>query len=109
MALTDCPACNKKISDKSTECPHCGFNVGDASAEDVLRKQSMQRYMKKQSIQNQSILAVLMFVAGFGMLYWGKPAKDDLQYNLAIFTAVAGFLWYGVNRVRLVIINRFNS
>ena len=32
MALTDCPSCNKKISDKSEECPHCQFRVGDLRA-----------------------------------------------------------------------------
>ena len=109
MALTDCPSCNKKISDKSEECPHCQFRVGDASAEDVLRKQRLQRYKKKQSIQNQSLLAVLLFVAGFGFMYWGGTKPGDIQHNLAILAAVAGFMWYVVNRVRLVIIKRFSS
>ncbi len=73
MALTDCPACNKKISDKSDVCSHCGFQVGDASAEDILRKQSLQRYKKQQSIQNQSLLAVLIFVAGLVLCIGAVP------------------------------------
>lgn len=109
MALTDCPACGKKISDKSSVCPHCDFSVGDASAEDILRKQNLQRYKKKQSIQNQSLMAVLLFVIGFGLLYWGRPVPGDTQFNIAILTAVIGFMWYVVNRVRLVIIKRFSS
>lgn len=109
MALTDCPACNKKISDKSEECPHCGFKVGDASSEDVLRQQSLQRYKKKASIQNQSLMAVLLVVAGFGFMYWGGAQPGDMQHNLAILATVIGFIWYVVNRVRLVIIKRFSS
>ena len=109
MALTDCPACNKKISDKSDVCPHCGFQVGDASAEDILRKHSLQRYKKQQSIQNQSLLAVLLFVAGFGFMYWGGTQPGDMQHNLAITATVLGFVWYVINRVRLVIVKRFNS
>ena len=109
MALTDCPACNKKISDKSDVCPHCGFQVGDASTEDILRKQSLQRYKKQQSIQNQSLLAVLLFVAGFGFMYWGGTQPGDMQHNLAITATVLGFVWYVINRVRLVIVKRFNS
>ncbi|MBU2977036.1 hypothetical protein [Alteromonas sp. C1M14] len=109
MALTDCPACNKKISDKSQECPHCQFKVGDASSEDILRKQNLNMYKKKHRIQNHSLLAVLLFVTGFGFMYWGGTQPGELQHNLAIIATVIGFLWYVVNRVRLVIIKRFSS
>ncbi|QJR82448.1 zinc ribbon domain-containing protein [Alteromonas pelagimontana] len=109
MALIDCPSCNKKISDKAAVCPHCNFAVGDASSEDILRKQQMQRYKKLHSIQNQSMIAMLLFIAGFGFMYWGGTKPGDLQHNLAILASVVGFIWYVVNRVRILIIKRFSS
>lgn len=109
MALIDCPSCNKKISDKSATCPHCQFAVGDASADDILRKQQMQRFKKLHAIQTQSLIAMVIFVAGFGFMYWGGAKPGDMQHNLAILSCVIGFMWYVINRVRTVIIKRFSS
>ena len=106
MALTDCPSCNKKVSDKAKLCPHCNFAVGDASAEDILRKQNLQKFQKKQSVQNQSLVAMLLFIAGFGFMYWGGTQPGDLQHNLAIVASVIGFVWYIVNRVRVALLKR---
>ena len=107
MALVDCPSCNKKTSDKAKTCPHCDFKIGDATSEDIERKQSLQRFKKLASIQNQSLLAMLIFVASFGFMYWGGTRRD-LQHNLAILGAVVGFVWYLVNRARIVYIKRFS-
>ncbi|WP_026375449.1 hypothetical protein [Aestuariibacter salexigens] len=106
MALTDCPSCNKKISDKSTLCPHCNFAVGDASSEDILRKQNLQKFHRKQRVQNQSLVAMLLFITGFGFMYWGGTQPGDLQHNLAIMVSIVGFVWYIVNRVRLALLKR---
>ena len=108
MALVDCPSCNKKTSDKAKTCPQCGFKIGDATSEDIERKQSLQRFQKLQSIQNQSLLAMLIFVASFGFMYWGGTRPGDLQHNLAILGAVVGFVWYLINRARIVYIKRFS-
>lgn len=107
MALINCPSCNKKISDKASTCSHCGFAIGNASEEDILRKQEMQRFNKRQSLQNQSMLAMLLFVGGFGMWYWGGAEPTDLQQNIAVGCSVVGLVWYLVNRVRLFIMKRF--
>lgn len=109
MALIDCPSCGKKISDKSEKCPHCDFAVKSASAEDIQRKQSMQRYEKLRSLQNQSMLAMLIFILGFGFMYWGGTSPGDTQHNLAMGACVVGFLWYAINRVRVVIVKRFSE
>ncbi|WP_421131685.1 hypothetical protein [Alteromonas sp. A079] len=109
MALVNCPSCNKKTSDKASSCPHCDFKIGNASAEDIERKQQLQKFTKLQSIQNQSLIAMLIFVAGFGFMYWGGTKPGDLQHNLAIVASVSGFVWYLVNRARIVLIKRFNS
>lgn len=109
MALIDCPSCNKKISDKAQECQHCNFAIGNASSDDILRKEQLKRYQKLNGIQNQSLVAMLLFVAGFAFMYWGGTRPGDLQYNLAILASVVGFLWYVINRLRTVYIKRFSS
>lgn len=106
MALIDCPSCNKKISDKAQECQHCGFSLGNASVEDIARKQNLNKYLKNQKIQTQSMIAMLLFVTGFGFMYWGGAVPGGLQYNLAIGLSVTGFVWYIVNRVRLILLKR---
>ncbi len=106
MALIDCPSCRKKMSDKAQQCSHCEFTLGAASAEDIHRKQSLNRYLKTQKVQTQSMLAMLMFVAGFGFMYWGGTVSGDLQHSVAIGVAIVGFVWYVVNRVRLVFLKK---
>jgi hypothetical protein len=106
MALVDCPSCSKKISDKAQSCQHCDFTLGNASVEDIARKQSLNKYLKNQKIQTQSMIAMLLFVTGFGFMYWGGAVPDGLQYNLAIGLSLIGFIWYVVNRVRLILLKR---
>lgn len=106
MALVACPSCNKKISDKSQSCQHCGFALGEASAEDLERKQKLQKYLQAQKIQTQSMVAMLMFVSGFGFMYWGGAMPGDLQHNTAAGTAIIGFIWYIVNRIRLIFLKK---
>lgn len=106
MALTNCPSCGKRISDKAKSCPHCGFVRGKASAEDLIRKKNLQRFQKGQSIQNQSMLAMLLFIGGFGFMYWGGVKPGDTQHTLAIGSSVVGFFWYIINRVRLIVHKR---
>ena len=106
MALIDCPSCSKKMSDKAQNCQHCGFGLGTADAEDIARKKSLNNYLKNQKIQTQSMIAMLIFVAGFGFMYWGGAVPGELQHNLAIGLTIIGFIWYIVNRVRLIMLKR---
>ncbi|MCW8108636.1 hypothetical protein OPS25_09025 [Alteromonas ponticola] len=109
MALIDCPSCTKKISDKADTCQHCGFNLGQATDEDIVRKKQLNRFKKLNSIQTQSMIAMLLFVAGFAFMYWGGARQDELHYNIAVLMSVVGFVWYIVNRIRILIIKRFSS
>ena len=106
MALIVCPSCSKKISDKAQNCQHCDFGLGAADAEDLARKQNLKMYLKNQNIQTQSMVAMLLFVAGFGFMYWGEAQPDGLQYNLAVGITIIGFVWYIANRVRLIMLKR---
>jgi hypothetical protein len=108
MALIDCPSCSKKISDKAQTCQHCDFTPGTANAKDLERKQELSQYLKSQNIQTQSMVAMLMFVAGFAFMYWGGAEPSGLQYNVAVGLSLVGFVWYIVNRVRLIISKRSN-
>ena len=106
MALVDCPSCSKKISDKTQSCQYCGLSLGKVDAEDIARKKNLNMYLKNQNIQTQSMVAMLLFVAGFGFMYWGEAEPGGLQHNLAIGLALIGFVWYIVNRVRLILLKR---
>ena len=106
MALVDCPSCNKKISDKAKNCEHCDFALGSVDAEDFARQRRLNKYLKDQSIQTQSMFAMLLFVAGFGFMYWGGAEPAGLQYNVAVGITIIGFVWYIINRVRLIILKR---
>ena len=106
MALIECPSCNKKISDKASSCQHCDFSIGTVDAEDIVRKKNLNRYLKSQKIQTQSMVAMLLFVAGFGFMYWRNAQPGEMQHNLAIGVAIIGFIWYIVNRVRLIMLKR---
>jgi ribosomal protein L37E len=108
MALIDCPSCGKKISDKAETCPHCGFALKNASVEDIERKQALTRYKKLSSLQNQSMLAILVFILGFGFMNWGTR-PGELQHNLAMVACVLGFIWYIINRVRVLMVKRFSG
>jgi hypothetical protein len=39
-------------------------------------------------------------------MYWGGVEADDVQYKLAMGVSIIGFVWYLVNRVRLVFLKR---
>ncbi|WP_289028522.1 hypothetical protein [uncultured Paraglaciecola sp.] len=106
MALIDCPSCGKRISDKAQSCQHCNFTLGEATSEDIARKQNLNKYLKGQRIQTQSMVAMLLFVAGFGFMYWGGAIPGELQHTIAIGATIIGFVWYIVNRVRLVFLKR---
>lgn len=106
MAITACPSCSKPISDKAKSCSHCGFNIGTATAEDIERKAKLAHYLAMQKLQNQSMLAILLFITGFGFIYWGGSQPGEIQYNVSIGAAIVGFVWYAVNRVRLVLAKR---
>ncbi len=107
MALTNCPSCSKLISDKATACNSCGFKAGIATEEDVLRQRRLHRIKKSQSMNNQSLLAMMLFVAGFWYMYWGGTRPNEIEYYIAMTCSGIGLFWYVVNRVRTVIEKKF--
>ena len=109
MALIDCPSCSKKISDKAKQCSHCQTDFTKTSTEDVERKQGLSKFKRSQRIQNQSMLAMMMFIGGLAYMFVGGPVDpDSLKYKAAITVTVIGFTWYIVNRVRMIWLKRFS-
>lgn len=106
MAITNCPSCNARISSRAKQCPDCGFNMQAGTEEDLDRKRRHQRYMKVQSVNNQSMFAMLLFVIGFGYGYWEDLQPPQVEYYVAMGSAAIGFVWYLVNRVRMVLLKK---
>lgn len=109
MAIISCPACNRPISDKAKSCSHCKYDFGTAKSEDIQRKLSMQRYTKLQKLQNQSMVAILLFIIGCYFVFLGKFPNDEnglLMYNASVAVTTIGFIWYAINRVRITLTKR---
>lgn len=109
MAIMKCPNCKKSISDKSKVCPHCDTVLGDLAPEDLARKQALAKFQTLQKIQTQSIIAILIFLLGCYLIFGGDFEDSEqglLMYNLSVAVAVIGFIWYCVNRVRIIFVKR---
>lgn len=106
MAIIQCPTCKKRISDKVPRCQHCASVLDDSDPERTARQQELQAFDWQMRIQNQQIIAILLFVAGFGFMYWGGTQPGELQHSAALATTVIGFFWYAINRIRLALRRR---
>ncbi|TLU66260.1 hypothetical protein FE810_06040 [Thalassotalea litorea] len=106
MALVNCPNCSKKISSLAKLCEHCQIELGDMDSEQRLNVERMKKIERSQKLMTQSMIAMLLFCAGIGSMFWGEPEPGSIQHNLATGSAVIGFVWYLVNRVRMMIIKR---
>ncbi|TKB43727.1 hypothetical protein [Thalassotalea mangrovi] len=106
MALINCPNCAKKISSLAKSCEHCQIELGGLDTEQRLNLERMKKIEESQKLMNQSMLAMVLFCAGIGGMFWGEPDPGSTQHNLATGSAVIGFVWYLVNRVRMIILKR---
>lgn len=106
MAIISCPSCRKQISDKAAICNHCDCELSKQSSESIASQSRVKRIERAQSIQTQTFIALLLFVGGFSLWYW-KDTFDDQWYNtLGQGMIGVGFIWYLVNRVRLILNKR---
>ena len=48
----------------------------------------------------------LVFIAGFGFMYWGQPEVGGTQHSSAMLACIVGFIWYVINRVRILLSKR---
>ena len=106
MAIISCPVCANRISNKATECPKCKTNLGEASPEKLASKHREQMARQAQSLMNQSMLALLLFLAGFGILYWWQPENGSYNQYVSTVAIALGFGWYVVCRARIIWLKR---
>lgn len=99
MAVISCPQCSKSISDKVKQCPHCQVDM-DMDIEERERMAAKLINKKIQQISTHNMFAVLLFMAGFYVMYFQDPAKDSVQLIGSQAAVAIGFVWYVVNRIR---------
>ncbi|MBZ9611032.1 zinc ribbon domain-containing protein [Rheinheimera maricola] len=106
MAIISCPFCGHKISDKSANCNKCN---GDIAGLTPQKRESLQRdkaLNQAQSLVNHSMFALLLFLAGFGLMYWWDPDAGSVQQYIAGGAIGLGFCWYMVSRARIMLLRR---
>ena len=106
MAIISCPRCGKKISDKSQSCQHCQLDLTGMSAERIYHLASQAHDKKAQSALNQSMLALILFLAGFCFLYFWALEPEGYKAYLSKAMIVVGFVWYIYARARIVYLKR---
>lgn len=106
MAIVKCPQCQKSISDKHSQCPHCQLQL-DAVDEQTKQAIARQNKIKKQQgLMNQSFVALILFLAGFFVLYWQQPPQGSTLSKACYGAVGVGVVWYLVNRVRIILLKR---
>ncbi|MDP4528589.1 zinc ribbon domain-containing protein [Alkalimonas delamerensis] len=104
MAIISCPSCGQKVSDKAPSCPKCGMGIAELDQEKLAAMARDRRLNQSQSLMTQSMIAMILFLAGF-FFYWQLPPYG-WQYYAAIAAIGVGFIWYLVNRVRILMLKR---
>ena len=106
MAIISCPFCGQKISDKSAQCSGCNKNLSDITPEKLEALARDKRLDKSQRLMNHGMLSMLLFLAGFGSLYWFAPQQGSLQQVAFIGASAAGFCWYIITRIRIMLLKK---
>lgn len=106
MAIISCPFCGHKISDKSPSCNKCN---GDIAGLTPQKREALARDKaldQAQSLVNHSMFALLLFLAGFGLMYWWDPETGSPQQYIAGGAIGFGFCWYIISRARIMLLRR---
>lgn len=106
MAIINCPSCNEQISDKAKECPSCKSSTDPSLVTKSQSSIKVQRIKAIQSIQAQTMLALLLSIAGFVFYYWDGFDDKQMQQWIGMGTIIAGLVWYLINRIRISFLHR---
>lgn len=106
MAIVTCPSCNEQISDKAKVCSHCDVSLTDNVSSNSKSSVKVERIKAMQSIQAQTMLALLISIAGFVFYYWKDVEDVQMQRLVGMGAIMFGFIWYFINRVRIAFLNR---
>ena len=113
MSLVNCPACQSKISNKSSQCPNCGLSFDDFSEDDELRAKTLRFRKYRNTMYRYKMLSfVAIAIATFGavpMIWLYIKALDygfndvQLTNHWGINLIVLGFIAYVCIRVLMVV------
>lgn len=109
MAIIQCPDCGFKISDKAAVCKRCGFVIEGMAPEELERKRRNHKAEAINKLTSQTMLAMLLFIAGIGGVFFFREetsADTVWQVQVSFVLMGVGFIWYIVNRIRLINVKR---
>jgi len=106
MAVINCPGCKKKISDKAKTCNHCNLDLSDIDADKLASLNRVHLINKTQRLMNYSFIAMLLFCGGFLFMFWDGVEPGSWQHNLAMVSAIIGFVMYIIIRAMLLFTKR---
>jgi len=101
MAIINCPSCNEQISDKAKECIHCDASMDKLAPANPKGSVKVQRIKAIQAIQLQTMLALLVSIAGFVFYYWEDVGDEEMQQWVGMGAIITGMVWYLINRIRM--------
>ncbi|GAA5188070.1 zinc ribbon domain-containing protein [Ferrimonas gelatinilytica] len=105
MALIHCAGCGKRISDKAPTCPHCQY-ARDSDPEVAERAGRIRAIRHNQTLMTHSFIALLLFVGGFALWWWGGEAAEGWREPVGTGAMALGFVFYLVTRVRIILARR---
>ena len=106
MAVTNCPGCKKKISDKARICNHCNLDLSELDADKLASLNRVNLINKTQRLMNYSFIAMLLFCGGFLFMFWEGVEPGTWQHNVAMVSTIIGFVMYIVIRAMLLFTKR---
>lgn len=105
MAIIKCPQCAKSISDKQTVCPHCDLDMKELTEEKRQSLSKIKSLKNTQTLMTHQAIAMLLFLVGV-FTFYNTEDKTAPQYMLSQASILVGFIWYLVNRVRIILSKR---
>jgi len=106
VAIIACPQCGKKISDKSQSCMHCKLDMSNLTTERKHELAERKHLQRLQGYVNQSMLALVVFLAGFCVMYFWQSEPDSWELMASQAAIVCGFLWYIAARAMIIYLKR---
>ncbi len=107
MAIIKCPECRKPISDKASVCSHCGYTTSsDATDEERERALRIIRLKKRNKLQMIVYLSMVVFIAGFLFMYFGKQKNNEMFEFIGYAALVLGGAGYIFSRVQTFMMGR---
>lgn len=106
MAVINCPGCKKKISDKAKSCNHCDLDLSALDSDKLAGLNRVNLINKTQRLMNYSFIAMLLFCGGFLFMFWDNVQPGSWQHNLAMVSAIIGFVMYIIIRAMLLFTKR---